>query len=535
MTIGVAGADVTHYRFAVDDAAWSDEQPVATPISIPSIAPGKRTLKIIGRDSAGNWQATPTTASFHMATVGTEPTTCKLVADGGTCDFLLKAPGGYYATAGHFYDANNDGVPDFEKLLDIKPGSRVCLQAGAYDTLDLRGFEGSAEAPVTIVNCGGRVDFAHSHANAALGVFDSRYLRIVGVGDAAEPYGITVATSGNQGANAIELTEGSSDYEVAFVEIKSAAYAGIAARTDVSCTWNRDTFAQENTFIHHDYLHDTAGEGLYIGGSHWGALEAVAGGAQCGANQGNGTIKCGNDCKFEAELHGVRVYANRVEDTGADGIQVGSAFSDISAAAAWDTEIYDNDIINGAVGSSPYNSGGLDINPGTSGRVYRNFVKNTDAFAGLFVAGPGHLDIFNNVVVVGTQVGLAIQDNNVGERNGPFRVLNNTIINDGGTYGIYMYHEHSTGNLCENNFILGATTTIRLNSPKVDWTESHDVTTGSLASHFVKPGSDDYHLLSTSAAVDAGADVSSYGVTTDFDKLPRNVGAYDVGAFEYHP
>ncbi|MDI3286790.1 hypothetical protein [Polyangium sp. 15x6] len=54
LSAGVAGDDVTHYRYAIDDGDFSDEQPVAAPISIPSVAAGKRTLKIIGRDAAGN-------------------------------------------------------------------------------------------------------------------------------------------------------------------------------------------------------------------------------------------------------------------------------------------------------------------------------------------------------------------------------------------------------------------------------------------------------------------------------------------------
>ncbi|MDI1443923.1 right-handed parallel beta-helix repeat-containing protein [Polyangium sp. 6x1] len=531
----VAGDDVTHYRYAIDDGAFSDEQPVAAPISIPSVAAGKRTLKILGRDAVGNWQVTPTQASFHMATTGPESTACKLVADGGTCDFILTTSSGFYATPKHFYDANGDGTPDYEKLLDIKPGSKVCLQAGAYDTLNIRGFEGSPEAPVTLVNCGGRVDFAHSHANAALGVLESRYVRIVGVGDAAEPYGITVATSGNQGANGLEITDGSSDVEVAFVEVKSAAYAGIVARTNVSCKWHRASFVQENTFLHHNHVHDTGGEGFYIGGSHWGAPELVeSGNAQCGVNAGNGTIVCENDCKFEPELHGVRIYANRVESTAADGIQVGSAWSDRDGTVDYDTEVYDNVVIAGATGDSPYNSGALDINPGTSGRVYRNFVRGTDAYAGLFIAGPGNIDVYNNVIITATDVGLVIQDNDAGAKNGPFRILNNTIVNDG-PHGIYMYHTHSQGNLCHNNLLLRAAEAIHLLNASVDWKASSNVTTGSLESHFVNAGEDDYHLLSTSSAVDAGTDVSSLGLTTDFDKLPRKVGPYDVGAFEYRP
>ena len=50
---------------------------------------------------------------------------------------------------------------------------------------------------------------------------------------------------------------------------------------------------------------------------------------------------------------------------------------------------------------------------------------------------------------------------------------------------------------------------------------------------FVDADNHDYHLVAGCAAVDAGDDMSAYGVLFDFDSVPRPQGsAYDVGAYE---
>jgi hypothetical protein len=50
---------------------------------------------------------------------------------------------------------------------------------------------------------------------------------------------------------------------------------------------------------------------------------------------------------------------------------------------------------------------------------------------------------------------------------------------------------------------------------------------------FASPSAWDYHLTSTSAAIDRGVDA---GVTTDIDGDSRPLGAgYDIGAYEYVP
>ncbi len=68
-----------------------------------------------------------------------------------------------------------------------------------------------------------------------------------------------------------------------------------------------------------------------------------------------------------------------------------------------------------------------------------------------------------------------------------------------------------------------------------DWTGPGTIITGTVNlwadPGFVDPANGDYHLLPTSAAIDAGVDA---GVTVDMDGDPRPYGAgYDIGADEY--
>lgn len=55
-TLTVAGADITHYQYRVNGGAFGPETPVATPITLSSLADGTYTVFVIGRNSAGEWQ-----------------------------------------------------------------------------------------------------------------------------------------------------------------------------------------------------------------------------------------------------------------------------------------------------------------------------------------------------------------------------------------------------------------------------------------------------------------------------------------------
>lgn len=54
--ITVGGADVTAYRYMLDDNEWSSVFPVSANVTAQHLAPGDHTLHVIGADAAGNWQ-----------------------------------------------------------------------------------------------------------------------------------------------------------------------------------------------------------------------------------------------------------------------------------------------------------------------------------------------------------------------------------------------------------------------------------------------------------------------------------------------
>src|SRR5688500_12148192 len=65
----------------------------------------------------------------------------------------------------------------------VKPGDIICLQAGARERVIFQNIRGSADKPVIIKNCGGRVLMGGPNANSALIFWSSRYFRITGSGD----------------------------------------------------------------------------------------------------------------------------------------------------------------------------------------------------------------------------------------------------------------------------------------------------------------------------------------------------------------
>ncbi len=56
-TLNVGGADITHYRYRVNGGAWSADRLVSQPISLSALANGHYTVYVVGRNSAGTWQA----------------------------------------------------------------------------------------------------------------------------------------------------------------------------------------------------------------------------------------------------------------------------------------------------------------------------------------------------------------------------------------------------------------------------------------------------------------------------------------------
>jgi hypothetical protein len=80
-TLTVGGTGVVAYKYTLDSGAPSAETPVATPISLSNLGNGQHTVSVFGKDSAGNWQTTPTTAAWVVDL--TPPTTPGVPSAGG--------------------------------------------------------------------------------------------------------------------------------------------------------------------------------------------------------------------------------------------------------------------------------------------------------------------------------------------------------------------------------------------------------------------------------------------------------------------
>ncbi|MBF0548462.1 MAG: SUMF1/EgtB/PvdO family nonheme iron enzyme [Candidatus Riflebacteria bacterium] len=70
INITVGGDGVVAYKYKLDDNAWTTESNVSTGIVVSSLAQGSHILRVIGRDSAGNWQSdsAPTTMNWTINT-----------------------------------------------------------------------------------------------------------------------------------------------------------------------------------------------------------------------------------------------------------------------------------------------------------------------------------------------------------------------------------------------------------------------------------------------------------------------------------
>jgi hypothetical protein len=387
----------------------------------------------------------------------------------------------------------------------IPAGSRVCIQAGTRGPLMLRNFKGTATAPITFMNEGGKVVIKCTSSNSyGIKTEGCKYFKILGVGDPSIKYGIEV-----DGPHlGMTLDKLSSDYEISNTEVHNTGFAGIMGKTDPSCdptTW-RGNFVMRNVSLHNNYVHHVTGEGFYIGNSFYA----------------NGkSLSCGTILPHDVEY--VKIFDNIVDNSGCEGIQVGCAIRGC--------EIYRNTVTN--YGTSPfadYQNNGIQMGEGTGGKLYSNIVKNGPG-NGLQILGYGDNQVFNNLVINAGSAGIFCDERYTPGPN--FQFVNNTIINSG-IEGIKLYSELIPMNTVINNVIIKPGNGIFVSKKSgVKITETNNYYSNDISScKFVS--STDYHLISGSPLIDKGANTSSYGVTKDYDFNSRPAGAaYDIGAYEF--
>lgn len=406
--------------------------------------------------------------------------------------------------------------------LNFKGGDIVCLKTGeVYDNLLFTEIVGEPDNPIIIRNCDGTA-VINSTGSFGVKFKESKYFKFLGDGGGDSEYGIVI-TTGNSFYLSMEYF--TTDFEIANVEIKGATtgglgtnpgFAGIGVKTspyvacDVFTDPTRTAWIMNNVSIHDNYVHDTGGEGMYIGhGFYTGRKET--------------------DCPSITYSHSIqhlRVYNNIVERSGYDGLQIKNADKDV--------EIYNNVIKDYGQRNEPAHNEGLFIGEGVTGKIYNNIVMNGTG-NGMQFQGMGNNDIYNNIFYGAGENGLFAAYGNYVYRipDGYFNIMNNTVVNSAGI-GYVFYNDEGGVKRFINNIVAGAGGELHPNGATVE--ESNNIIIANPADvGFVDFVNGDLQLTAGSSAVDAGADVSQYiDLKTDVLGTSRPQGsAVDIGALEF--
>lgn len=419
----------------------------------------------------------------------------------------------------------------------VKPGDTVWIQSGTRDHLQILNFHGQSGHPIVFANQNGQV-VIDTENNFGLSFNGCSFFKLTGKSGSYGSYGIYIRRVSFKDGIGISASSKSTEFEIENCEVANIGSIGIQTKTEPDCKDSgtlREGFTQRNTVIHDCYVHDVGTEGFYIGYNDHDGFYA-------------------SDCKktiYASELVGTKIYNNRIERTGWDGLQVASAISDCL--------IYDNTVVDSGILMTSGQMAGIMIGGGTQARCYNN--KIIDSYgSGIQVFGNGGTVVYNNLIIRpakryqpdnpdAREYGIYLFDK-TNELHTFYGIYNNTIIQpksdgirvantvdfavqiynnsvvDPGAYDIY---EHDNTAWVGNDayvFNEGRSQMVVASNNYFD--RSLD------AAKFVNVAGNNFRLQVTSPMVDAGKALIAEGVTTDLDDRVRPVGkAFDIGAYEY--
>ena len=434
--------------------------------------------------------------------------------------------------------------------VSYSPGDTICIPAGNYAGIRFYDFEGTAGNPVVFKNCGGQV-VLNETAYSALEFKNSEYIHLTGSGDSGHTYGIKITGTGSWSMGVV-LSALSTDVEVDHIEVASAGFAGFMAKTDPDCskpdTWRANGFVMKNLNIHDNYIHDTGGEGMYIGFTIGYKLD---GGRNC-----SGTSVYGH------WLENVDVHHNIVENTGWDAIQLNLAHLD--------AKVRDNEIYNYGTDGRWGQAFAMSLGGGTY-EVYNNYIENGPLEKGWgmqIINGESGTKVFNNIFVKPKMHGIFLHHRHefVDDTEG-YYIANNTIIEPeraGVHYNTTVLHPVDPADLYRNqsevpthfvnNLVVdpgydfeGGNTWKQNQESYFDFNERasrdslltnihHNIMTRQIDTLGLEDVlNNDYRpATDSSAVVNVGDNLSSWGITFDKDDAARPSGTtFDIGAFEF--
>ncbi len=419
------------------------------------------------------------------------------------CDYVVK---GY--------------LTDGDKL-GIKPGDVICLDGyKIYKALKFTNIKGTAQQPVVIRNCA-----AVATITEGIRFEQSSNFRLLGDGVKDAPYGIKVSIPKSFFVTFEKFT---TDFEVARIEVaglepngigEQAGFAGIGIKTspyqacDVFTDSTRTAWVMRNVNIHHNYIHDVGGEGLYIGhGFYKGRKEG-----KCPSKTWSHSIKK------------LRVHHNIIENTGYDGIQVKNADEDC--------EIHNNIIRNYGTQNHGAHNEGLILADGVTGKAYNNLI-DTGTGHGIMFQGMGNNEIFNNIIVNAGQDGFnGTRSPTMGVYlvDGYYHFFHNTIINAAKTGFVY-YAGAGGAKLVMNNLIIQSRGKLQGKGAKLQFENNVCLMDSLFSPVGLVTFKDRLPVIKEfKIAIDKGADISSYNGQLGLDfynnQRPKGKGI-DVGAVE---
>lgn len=443
---------------------------------------------------------------------------------------LISISVNLYGQCDHVIDKTTDTI-DGNKM-NIQEGDVICLEGGAKPYLLIKNIDpnDTFNQPVTIQNHEGQV-IIDTDNDFGISIRYSNNIILSGKGDSDYYYGIHIRRVAD--GSGVGISKFSSKVEVKGLEIANTGFAGILAKTDPFCEnemvmATRDQFTQYDIIIHDNYIHDTEGEGMYIGSSKY--------------VQGFSNPCTGQGTVMPHVNVGVKVYNNRVERTGWDAIQVSSAVSDC--------DIHDNYVYRDSEAGNFAQMSGILIGGGSKCDCYNNKILEGKGDA-IEMLGKGNQRIYNNLIVEPGQRFNPGDPNTfkhgifVGhiftETNASLYLYNNTIVKPRSD-GIKFQNEHLINNKAYNNVILdpgsyeavGDRAYINLEPQSIELDRQNNfLNTNVYSAGFDSPANNDYDLNLNSPLINAGRPISEFNFDIENRSRPHG-GGWDIGAYECH-
>lgn len=436
----------------------------------------------------------------------------------------------------------------------VYAGKTLCIPprvGGPYQYLWMRELWGEPGRPMTLTNCGGQVVFDNA-TGTTLAFETVSHIHLTGTGSSAHTYGIVAHNSG-YGAM-IDFNYGSSDVEIDHVEARGNPVAGspdtgdpiltggsgIVVRTYPRCSdgrWRRGTWTMNNVFVHHNFVHDTQWEGLYIGPSHhgWVAANAYTPGFDCSATVPTPVPApsceglAGRWC--EADVNNVVIVDNRLENIGNDAIQVGAAVGGVFVAR--------NRVRGYGLHDDDPHAAAVQLGPGSRGVVDGNWLENPPNQRS-FSQGLKHMGLSatyytNNVVVGARNALMLLRDTaaNLGQVPGTLHVYNNTLV-DSKLEALYALCANFGSVFMQNNLFAGYAQPYPAGSastaciPLLNTGNRYHA--AAVDAGFVDLAARDLRLAPGASAANSAGSLEAV-VDVDFDGVDRLRQPYDHGAF----